>query len=67
MLDPTLLNVKDEFGFTPLHLAADRGHADAVAYLLSLGVDKSILDPDGQTAKEIAEISGRADVVTLLS
>ena len=53
-------------GFTPLHLAADRGHAPAVAYLLSLGADKSILDPDEQTALEIATISGRDDVVELL-
>jgi ankyrin repeat protein len=53
-------------GFTALHLAADRGHAPAVAYLLSLGADKTILDPDEQTALEIATISGRDDVVELL-
>lgn len=29
-------------GYTPLHLAADRGHLDIVKLLLSKGVDKSI-------------------------
>jgi len=29
-------------GYTPLHLAADRGHLDVVKLLLSKGVDKSI-------------------------
>lgn len=67
LLDPSLLDSKDEFGFTPLHLAADRGHADAVALLLSKGADKTILDPDDQTALEIATVSVRDDVVTLLA
>ncbi|KAL1406077.1 hypothetical protein Q8F55_007760 [Vanrija albida] len=65
--DRALLDAKDEFGFTPLHLAADRGNVDAVKLLISLGADKSILDPDEQTALDIATISGRDDVVALLS
>ncbi|KAJ6575014.1 hypothetical protein B0H19DRAFT_934679, partial [Mycena capillaripes] len=41
--DPNVdLNARDEFGYTPLHLAADRGHSSVVQFLLENGADKTI-------------------------
>lgn len=42
LIDSTLLNAKDEFGYTPLHVATDRGRKEAVQYLVSQGADKTI-------------------------
>lgn len=79
--DRSLVEAKDEYvctlfllsllsaekqGFTPLHLAADRGRLEAVRLLLNLGADKSILDPDGQTALDLATVSGRDEIAQLL-
>lgn len=41
LIDPTLLNAKDEFGYTPLHVATDRQRKQAVEYLVSQGADKA--------------------------
>ncbi|KAJ3574077.1 hypothetical protein NP233_g2005 [Leucocoprinus birnbaumii] len=61
------LNEVDEHGYTPLHLAADRGNLDVVQLLLGKGVDQSIKDPDDMTAIELAQITGRDDIVLALS
>ncbi|XP_006454696.1 hypothetical protein AGABI2DRAFT_182670 [Agaricus bisporus var. bisporus H97] len=61
------LNEMDEYGYTPLHLAADRGHIDVVKLLLSKGVDKSIKDPDDMTALELAHCVGNEDIISALS
>ncbi|BEJ14782.1 hypothetical protein CspHIS471_0405490 [Cutaneotrichosporon sp. HIS471] len=66
LLDDTNVNGKDEYGFTLLHLAADRGRVEAVKLLLDRGADKSVLDPDGQTAHDIAAVSGRDEIMVLL-
>lgn len=42
LIDTTLLNAKNEFGYTPLHVATDRERLEVVRYLLSQGADKSI-------------------------
>jgi len=60
------LNDLDEFGYTPLHLACDRGHASVVAALLSKGADVSIKDEDGLSALDLAREAHRDDIVTLL-
>ncbi|GLB36067.1 putative succinyl-CoA synthetase functions in the citric acid cycle (TCA), coupling the hydrolysis of succinyl-CoA to the synthesis of ATP and thus represents the only step of substrate- level phosphorylation in the TCA [Lyophyllum shimeji] len=54
----TDVNEVDEFGYTPLHLACDRGNLSAVQVLLSKGADPTIKDPDGLTALELAHIAG---------
>ncbi|KIK70886.1 hypothetical protein GYMLUDRAFT_32961 [Collybiopsis luxurians FD-317 M1] len=61
------LNALDEFGYTPLHLACDRGNADMVRLLLAKGVDISIKDPDELTPLELAQTAGHEQIVQLLS
>ncbi|KAJ7071122.1 ankyrin repeat-containing domain protein [Mycena amicta] len=66
--DPSIdLNARDEFGYTPLHLAADRGHDSIVEFLLRKGVERRIQDEDGLTAVELAEAAGHESVVRMLS
>ncbi|PCH33866.1 ankyrin [Wolfiporia cocos MD-104 SS10] len=60
------VNETDENGYTPLHLACDRGHTKVVELLLSRGADPSIKDPDGLTALELAEISGHDTIMSIL-
>ncbi|KAL0951320.1 hypothetical protein HGRIS_008026 [Hohenbuehelia grisea] len=65
--DPDIdVNEPDEFGYTPLHLAADRGNSKVVEYLLKHGADASKKDSDEFTAFELAEAAGHEDVVALL-
>ncbi|OCH94767.1 ankyrin [Obba rivulosa] len=60
------LNRLDENGYTPLHLACDRGHLAVVRLLLSEGADKDVKDADDMTAIELARFSGHDDIVQLL-
>jgi len=64
---PTLdLNAADQYGYTLLHLACDRGHVSIVKFLLDRGVDTSIKDPDELTAIELAQVAEHDDIVQLL-
>ncbi|WVQ64184.1 uncharacterized protein L199_002346 [Kwoniella botswanensis] len=64
--DKTLVHLRDEFGYTPLHLAADRGHIEMTKLLLRYGADRDAEDEDSQTPLQLAEISGRDEIVKLL-
>ncbi|QRW00381.1 acyl-CoA-binding protein [Ceratobasidium sp. AG-Ba] len=64
--DPSLVNDRDEFDYTPLHLAADRGHLNVVRLLLSKGADASLKDQDGDTALEIATVAKHVPIVQVL-
>ncbi|KAL1951553.1 hypothetical protein VTO73DRAFT_702 [Trametes versicolor] len=61
------IDTPDENGYTALHLAADRGHAEVVKVLLERGADREIKDEDEFTAKELAEVAGHDEIVDLLS
>ncbi|KAG8741606.1 hypothetical protein FRC12_015613 [Ceratobasidium sp. 428] len=63
---PSLVNARDEFEYTPLHLAADRGHLNVVRLLLSRGADTSLKDQDGDTALEIATVAKHDPIVQIL-
>ncbi|PPQ62743.1 hypothetical protein CVT24_000437 [Panaeolus cyanescens] len=62
----TDLNELDEYGYTALHLASDRGHVAFVKALVDRGVNKELKDPDGFTALELAQEAGKTDIETLL-
>ncbi|WVQ93346.1 hypothetical protein IAU59_000414 [Kwoniella sp. CBS 9459] len=64
--DRDSVNRKDEYGYTPLHLAADRGYPDIVEILLKRGADRRLKDDDGLTAKDLAQVSGREEIVATL-
>jgi len=61
------VNAKDEFGYTALHLAADRGNINVVELLLKHGADPTIKDGDGLSAAEIAQVAGHAEITKLVS
>jgi len=65
--DPSIdLNEKDEYGFTALHLASDRGNTDVVKVLVSRGADLTLKDEDGLTALDLAQEASRDDIAALL-
>ncbi|GAA5934168.1 hypothetical protein JCM1841_004656 [Sporobolomyces salmonicolor] len=58
---------RDSYGFAPLHLATDRGHAEVVKVLLAAGADKSLKDDDGNTALDLARLAEQDELVAVLS
>lgn len=60
------INVRDEYGYTALHLAADRGNVATVEFLLEQGADKTLKDTDGYTATDLATIAQQHDIVVSL-
>lgn len=46
------LDALDRHGMTPLMYAADRGHADMVAFLLASGADPALRSPAGARAAD---------------
>ncbi|KAJ7783686.1 ankyrin repeat-containing domain protein [Mycena maculata] len=60
------VNARDDFGYTPLHLASDRGHFSVVELLLDKGADRAIKDEDDLSAIELAQAAGHERIVQLL-
>lgn len=56
----------DQFGNTALHLAAAKGHLQCVDFLVKFGVNLFSLDIDRHTAKELAAINNRDDILRYL-
>ncbi|OTF69720.1 Ankyrin repeat and SAM domain-containing protein, partial [Euroglyphus maynei] len=56
----------DNFGNTALHWAAQNGHIECVSFLISFGVNLWSLDNDYHTAKEIAALNNRDEIVQLI-
>lgn len=49
------VNVRDEYGKTPLHYAAEHGHSQTSASLIEHGADPSVLDVAGHTPLDLAK------------
>ena len=56
----------EEFGGTPLHWAAYKGHVDTVEILLNRGADINAINKDGRPAIVLAAAMGQTPVVKLL-
>jgi ankyrin repeat protein len=60
------LNLPDDAGRTPLHLAATHCHTNVVTLLLNQGAKINVKAAGGATALDLAAQEGCADVVNLL-
>ena len=61
------LSSRPSGAFTPLMMAAREGQAEVAQLLLAKGARRDLKNTEGLTALQIAERSGRADVVQALS
>jgi ankyrin repeat protein len=48
------VNVRDHFGYTPVHHAASRGDNELIRYLVSKGADVTAVSRSGQTTVDVA-------------
>jgi ankyrin repeat protein len=60
------VDVVDNSGWTPLHVAAHHGHRDIVALLLRSGANVDAVDNNGWTPLHHAAHDGHRDIVALL-
>lgn len=56
----------DRFGNTALHFSAAKGHVQCVDFLVKFGVNLYSLDIDRHTAKDLAAINNRDDILRYL-
>src|ERR1039458_8305117 len=62
---PDELNLPEDGGLTPLHLAAENCHTNVVVVLLEKGADMNIMANDKTTPLHLASQQGCADVVAV--
>ena len=60
----TDVNAKDDNGFPPLHLAADRGHTEVVELLITKGAEVNAQSDGGNTPLDWAVDSAHSDEET---
>jgi hypothetical protein len=56
----------DNYGNTALHFSAARGHMNCVSFLVNFGVNMWALDIDFHSAKDLAAINSRDDILRFL-
>lgn len=56
----------DQFGCSALHLAAAKGHIQCVDFLVKFGVNLFAIDIDRHTAKDLAAMNNRDDILRYL-
>lgn len=59
-------NSRDESGWSPLHHAADRGHAECARLLVEAGADARARGSRGETAEELAKGRGYTGLASWL-
>ncbi len=64
--DPRLVHVRGGYDETPLHVAAENGHAEVAAYLLARGADASALNANADTPAVAARRRGHDRVAVLI-
>jgi len=64
--NPAQINLPDDAGLTPLHLAASACHTNVVTLLLNTGAKIDCKSKDGATPLHLAAQEGYGDVVNLL-
>jgi ankyrin repeat protein len=60
------VNVKDKYGYTPLHFAAEKGHTAVAELLIKAGADFDAKNDTGDTPLHKAAWKGHTTVVELL-
>ncbi|XP_022891704.1 ankyrin repeat domain-containing protein 50-like [Olea europaea var. sylvestris] len=60
------VNFSDQYGLTPLHIAAIKGHKDAVMMLVEFGADLESQDAEGHTPLHLAVEGGSVEIVQIL-
>lgn len=60
------VNYCDQYGLTPLHVAAIKGHKDVVMLLAEYGSDLEFQDAEGHTPLHLAVESGSKEMVEVL-
>lgn len=60
------VNYCDQYGLSPLHVAAIKGHKDVAMLLVEYGSELNSEDADGHTALHLAVESGDKDMVEVL-
>ena len=61
------VNAKDNYGRTPLYVAAWKGRVNFVTLLLKKGADPGIATNEGKTPLRIAQDSGHTTIAKILS
>jgi len=64
--DQSHIDDKDEFGQTPLHLAADKGSLECTKLLLEAGANPNVCDESGISILQTAVVGGSVGVINLL-
>jgi len=60
------MNEQDRSGFCPIHYSAERGHSEAIEFLVDHGVDVNTLSSAGLTPLMCACRSGKSDAIRTL-
>jgi ankyrin repeat protein len=65
-LESTNIDVADDEGNTPLHLASEKGNADVMGLLIAKGADLNAMNLDRATPIQLAQKRGHHDVIKYL-